>query len=210
MLLTHALRAVQKDTNTDPFVVGTFETSGSAGTTATVTQPSNTQVGDLLIAIGIGGAVTYTWTSPAGWTERFDAEGRFISTFEATTAGTVSHVFTQSTSSARTVILIVVRRGVWGSRGNIATATTNPIAPSFTVPANGSLLFGIASLVASGTAYTTPAGWTQVAGRNTHNTLYVYTQNALEPSGASGTVTFNRASGTGTTSRAQQFSISPA
>lgn len=201
----HMLRAAtQKPLD----LVATSSASNSTGTTITVNTPAGSQSGDLLVLVGINSIGGTSWSAVLGWTQRLNVNGRICSTI-IYNGSDANYTFTITSTGAKTVFLMCFRNAVWDNVSAISNATTNPSAPSFSVLKNNSILIATASLQASGTAYTVPSGFSSLFATTTNNSIRVVEKDTLQAAGTAAALTISRASGTGTTSRAFQFSVSP-
>lgn len=208
-MLTHFLRALPKGAPAVlSFIAGSEAVTGS-GTSLTVNTPSGAQSGDLLVALKTSTSTSSTFTSPSGWVERFDANGRAISTLDSYDGSTANYTFTFGSSGARIQILCF-RSALWGVLGTTSASTTNPVAPSITIDVNNSLWLAFASSTSLGITYATPSGFTDAVTAQTSTVSQkIIINDSVQPTGATSTITFTQTAGTGN-GRAIQFSVKPA
>lgn len=208
-MLAHFLRTIGASSVAGPTFINSSIATNSTGSTLSISIPTNTQSGDLLITLGIQGNATGTWSALTGWTEQLDTSGRLISS-RIWDGVSSSYTYTASSSIAKTLVMLCFRNASFGVTSTVSSAVTDPVAPSITTTVNNSLIIASATLAASGNTYTVPSGFTSIRSSATNNSILVTSKNTLVSSGSQPTVTFLRASGSGTTSRALQFSVSPA
>lgn len=151
-----------------PEVVSTTSgVSGGMGSTISFTGITGA-IGQLQVVI-LGTSDNRTVTPPAGWTEFLDdggfSLGSSLAAFyrDVVADDTASQVFTFSGSSSDRTYLTMrlknARFGIMGTKGTLATGTTQPTAPSITTDKSG-LLFCLAELNSEGSAWSAPPGMT--------------------------------------------------
>lgn len=189
----------------------TYATSG-AGSTITLSKPTNTADGDLLVAACYWRNASGTPTPPSGWTllgvlnttyETFGMWYKAVPTASAETATTYD--FAISTGTQRIVgimfrVIGVNLSAIQDSYGSLAayTGTASVVLPQVTTSAADTLLIGYAINNANTTgtpsAFTGPGSMTTIESRTSDNgtsatsTIWVGTQ-VLAAAGATGTRT---------------------
>ena len=162
MILSHALRAVQKVTGAYP-AFQTFTTASKAsGTTLTINKPTGVNNGDLLIAVLVANA-TNGWNQLTGWTRlnnitvdpSVSVQYRIADSTEGASFG-----FVGGSVRASGTIMRFTGAGVpYVGTSNASSGTVSPqTAPSVTITSNFSLQL---SVFTSDTASIT---WTGVDG----------------------------------------------
>lgn len=190
------------------FIAGSMAETSATVTSLAVNVPAGARAGDLLVAFGMLGSPTGTHTPPTGWTERLDANGRNIASLGYYDGTTSSYTFTFSSSGGARFQILCFRNATFGAVSAISASATDPVAPSISIPVNNSIWIAYASSSDPGMVYTTPTGFADVVTPlNTIVTQKIVSNNSLQSSGTTTTVTFVRTSGS-LGGRAAQLSIS--
>jgi hypothetical protein len=190
MLLPHALRAVNKE-QTGLYLVGS--SSGDSGASSvTLTTPTGTQAGDLLVAFGYSAGAGTLWSvDGGGWTitNATNSTAPRLTAFYFTHVSAASYVFRQNSLSADVGVTLMAFRSGAVDVFSTPTAAADPqVIPSVTATSSGSI-----QLVTAGGntnhPVSTPSGFTQIylnTGGNQPDWGVYYKQNIS--SGATGTV----------------------
>ena len=192
------------------FISSTIASVSSGTAAVNVSTPAEAQSGDLLVAVGINGNLTYTWTVAGSFTENLDSGGRLVASSIWT--GGASHTFTSSSSNgSKTVALLLFRYATIGAVSTVGTAAADPIAPSTSLGSVtvGSIRVGLLGSGQAGNTYNAPDGWTTIYNQDTPTTMGVFIQNDKVTTTALASQTFVRATGSLTSPTAVQFSITP-
>lgn len=157
MILSHALRAVQKVTGIQ-YIASATTSRTSSGRTLVIDKPTGTAENDLMIAMTCNASGTYT--APAGWTEVFDSTSRGVFYKVAGASEGSSYTFTNSSSQLQDGFILTFRGAAYDTVGAISASNNPSVAPSITVGANDSyvICFASSNLIANNVA-TFPAGW---------------------------------------------------
>lgn len=174
-------------------------TQGTAGSgVLSLTKPSSTQTGDLMVAFGVVRVNTATWSMPSGWTEVLDHQHgggdttTFIAYKTATSSEPSSYSFTSSVSSVDMCGVIVTYKNaafdIVGSvgQGNISGVQT---APSINVAVNNSVLLAFFAEGNGNRSWSNAtSGLTKIVSDETANgsPSWALYEDDLYPSGASG------------------------
>ena len=207
MLLPHALRAGQK--NGLSFIAS----SSGEGTSGvlTLTTPTGTQAGDLLVAFGYSASNGTLWSvDGGGWTitNATNSTAPRLTAFYFTHVSAASYVFRQNNTGALTGVTLMSFRNGAADVFSSPTAAADPqVIPSVTATTNGSI-----QLVTAGgntnEPNATPSGFTQIylntAGNQPDWGVY-YKQNIS--SGATGTVSVDMIGSANTSG--MQFIVKP-
>ena len=160
MILSHALRAVLKETVPSNFPQFQSSTTASkaSGATLTITKPSGVVAGDLLIAVLVANA-SGGWNLLSGWTRLNNIVIDPSTSIQFRIAdGTEGASFAFLGGSARGSGTVMRFTGAGnpyiGAANSSATNTTPQIAPSITVAHNESLVLNIFTSDAAGTTWT--------------------------------------------------------
>jgi hypothetical protein len=207
MLLTHALRASQKK------AISFIASSSGEGTSGvlTLTTPTGTQEGDLLVAFGYSASNGTLWSvDGGGWTitNATNSTAPRLTAFYFTHVSAASYVFRQNNTGADTgVTLMSFRGGSVDVFSTLASAADPIVVPSVTATTNGSI-----QLVTAGgntnEPNATPSGFTQIylnTGGNQPDWGVYYKQNIS--AGATGTVSVDMIGSSSTSG--MQFIVKP-
>lgn len=207
MLSTHALRASQKSRIS---FIGSSSGEGTSGV-LTLTTPTGTEAGDLLVAFGYSASNGTLWSvDGGGWTitNASNASAPRLTAFYFTHVSAASYVFRQNATSADTGVTLMSFRGGSVDVFSTLASSANPIVvPSVTATANGSI-----QLVTAGgnsnEPNATPSGFTQIylntAGNQPDWGVY-YKQNIS--AGSTGTVSVSMTGSSSTSG--MQFIVKP-
>lgn len=207
MLLTHALRASQKK------AVSFIASSSGEGTSGvlTLTTPTGTQEGDLLVAFGYSASAGSLWSvDGGGWTitNAATTTAPRLTAFYFTHVSAASYVFRQNSASAATGVTLMSFRGGAADVFSSPTAAADPqVIPSVTATTNGSIQLVTAG-ANSNYPNSTPSGFTQIYLNNSGNQpdWGVYYKQSIS-AGATGTVSVDM---TGSSSSSgMQFIVKP-
>lgn len=188
MLLSHGLRAGQKSRLS--FIGSSSADSGASS--VTLTTPTGTEAGDLLVAFGYSASAGTLWSvDGGGWTitNATSSPAPRLTAFYFTHVSASSYVFRQNSTSARVgVSLMAFRNGAVDVFSTLASSADPIVISSVTATTNGSI-----QLVTAGgnqnQPAATPSNFTQIylntAGDEPDWGVY-YRQNVA--SGATGTV----------------------
>ena len=166
MILSHALRAVQKNTAIT-FVASEKVNLGTAST-ITAAYPAGTQDGDVAFMFITADSNMGSGYSATGWTRldtntgESDAKACLL---QRVVSGTGSQTFTRSGAiNGGTYIIATFRNATYsnfaGADSNGGTSVVNP--PSLTGSFNATVVFGVVSVVDS--TITAPTGYTTIQG----------------------------------------------
>lgn len=154
-----------------PTYVGRQSTAVDFGNIS-ATQPVETAVGDLLVAITHADPDGQTMSAPSGWTSvgaQSNAAGFLAIYTRVATVQMAAHQFTGSNSSANTLSMLAFRGtavsvSLAPTWGGTAVASTTHAAPSVTPPHDGNLLIcAFAGITGAATTWTPPSGMTERA-----------------------------------------------
>jgi hypothetical protein len=135
-------------------------------TTITISTPSDTQEGNLLVAFLGAATTTVSYTLPSGWVSLNNATGRLLAYKVATSSEPSSYTFTISASTNYFGGCIAnIKNGAYDAHSSFGASANPSVASSITLSSNNSLV--LASPIstapdASGLSYTFPAGWNTV------------------------------------------------
>ncbi len=190
------------------FVGTTTATSASTAGPVSVSVPVDAEAGDLLFVYSTSAAAGEIGT-PAGWTDRLTGSGHAVRTLASWDGTTSSYDFTLPGATAVTIVMVAVRGYSWGAISTISGLTANPVPPTFSVPANDSLVYTCVGATTSTLDYSMPSGWTRRAYQGANRSVAVFERDAFAASGSLAGETVTRTSGA-VNSRALQFSLTPA
>lgn len=209
--MTGILGGLIGSTSAGPRLIG-FSTGVQPTTNlpVSVSVPSGTRVGDLLVVYAQSLVGSNGWNNEAGWTEMQDLLGRLITT-RIWDGGSSTYSFNSPNNSPRMAAMLSFRSSSFG-RFALSASADNPVAPSIDVPANNSILLAVATNISvSGISYSAPSGWTRIVHLTSPRSLSVFIKDTPQLPGPSGTTTLTRTSGgPSSVTRAQHISISPA
>jgi hypothetical protein len=189
MLLPHGLRAASKR---EVSFIASSSADGSSSGVLTLTTPTGTQAGDLLVAFGYSASAGSLWSvDGGGWTitNATTTTAPRLTAFYFTHVSASSYTFRQNSASAATGVTLMSFRNGAADVFSSPTAAADPIViPSVTATTNGSI-----QLVTAGgnqnEPNATPSGFTQIylnTGGNQPDWGVYYKQNIS--AGATGTV----------------------
>jgi hypothetical protein len=189
MLLPHGLRAAKKKELS--FVASSSSESSTSGV-ITVTTPTGTQAGDLLVAFGYAASNGTLWSvDGGGWTitNASNSTAPRLTAFYFTHVSAASYTFRQNNTGATLgITLMAFRNGAVDVFSGVAAAADPMVISSVTATTNGSI-----QLVTAGgntnNPDATPSGFTEMylnTGGNQPDWGVYYKQNIS--SGATGTV----------------------
>jgi hypothetical protein len=190
-MLSHFLRAA----SSGPTFIGyTYAiAASSSSTTVSVAVPTGAQAGDILVASGIAGSSSSTWTGGAGFTETLDTMSRYQG-YLVWDGITSPFTFTQSAtgSGEMAVILMAFRNFSFDVQGALSSGSGSPTAPAATLTSNNSIVIASFNTVNGTASYTTPAGFTEIYDSSAG--LATFYKSGVA-SGSTGTVTSNASNG---------------
>ena len=170
----------------------------SSGTSLVINKPTGTIDSDLLIAYVSNSAGSGTWTSPAGWTERYDANGFSIYTKTASSEG-ADYTFTSSTAGALQGYVLTYRYADFDKIGSTTGPGSGALsAPSISLTENYSYVLAYyVNTNNTGVTYTTPTNYTSIVSDSdtTRPSSAIFGRGGLSP-GATGTVSSTASTGT--------------
>ena len=172
---------------------------GTNGTSITLDVPAGTSAGDLLIVVIVTGLTGSDRVNHlTGWVfrERTQSTTVFTRVYDGVDS---SYTFTLSTASPRTGVLLSFRKSTIQTSVNSvfgSSSTTDVVAPAVTINYSPCLLIGVIASTTATQTFSTPSGWTQRVAQQTNDTLYVFTKDALQATGDTGTLTFTKTVGT--------------
>jgi len=181
--------------------------TNDSGTEIVVQIPANTSENTLLVLVGNHSNTSATW-SASGWTKNIDSFGRVIFT-KVFDRNNFEETFSTTASGAKTVSLLSFSGASFGVSSPVSSFDTNPIASSIFIEKNNSLVVGVATLAAAGNSYSAPSNFTKIDSSIINTSLEIFITNEFVETSTFSSTTFTRISGSGTTSRAFQFSIVP-
>lgn len=174
-------------------------TQGSAGSgVLSLTKPSSTQTGDLMVAFGVVRDQTATWSMPSGWTEVLDHQhsgGKttiFIAYKTATSSEPLSYSFTSSfISTEMSGVIVTYQNGAFDTVGSVGEGSTSGVqtAPSINVAVNDSVLLAFFVEDNGNRSWSNAtSGLTKIVSDETGNgaPAWALYEDDLYPSGASG------------------------
>lgn len=203
MLSSQGLRA---SAGNNTILLGSTSNNNASLSTINLSVPSGAGKGDLLFVVLSGDSTTETWTGPAGWSERLDANGRAVYSLASYDGTTASYTFTRSASGAKGGIMVCVRNATWRVIGSNSATANNPVAPAITFTTSNNMRFAAAYSTTAGLVWSTPSGFTEITAISTNTSIKVVVDNTLRGAVTTGTVTFTRTSGADT-ARAVQFGV---
>lgn len=138
--------------NTELSFVAFNENDAAPGGSLTVTKPSGTEDGDLLIAIltGYTDAGAFTWTPPAGWAERVDqsADNNLAVMTKIAASEGINYGFANTSGGSGRIAghILAYRHAEYNSIGTVATLSGagSLVIPQITMSGAGVLLAAIA------------------------------------------------------------------
>ena len=137
--------------------------NSGTGASLTITKPSNTASGDLMVAVMAHSSGTGTWTGDTGWTEaaEFTSDDPHLRIAYKVAGGSegASYTFTCSSSSRLlSGTILAYKYAIWDTQGTFASATGPLVAPQITVAVDNSILIAAYAATNTGQTATTPSG----------------------------------------------------
>lgn len=131
----------------------------ASSTTLTLPRPPGVRSGNTMVVVAINNGSSL-WTSPAGFTERLDANGRMLSTRVAAAGEAVDYSFT-TTSGALSGFILNTRLQYAVASASVSGVASGAITlSSITMPAAGWLFAFFSNPTNTVTNWTVPAGMT--------------------------------------------------
>lgn len=165
--------------------------SASGSTTANLTRPSLTQVGDLMVVV-VKDDTTGIITIPAGWTTQRNLSGGVVATKIATASESSTYAFSNAVAGAINGVILVYRKFDVDVMGSAATSSTNTVsAPSIDASLSGSIVLGVSG-VRSLTNYLSTSQSSYFSDNKiaTNNRVTVFSKENVS-SGATGNIDFS-------------------
>lgn len=196
-----------------PEFIASASAIGSSLTEVTVSKPTGTVQGDLMIAF-MSKANTVTWTQPSGWTEVADQGSNpsiGISYKVAGASEPSSYIFQGGGGSGNPKASIITYRGAaFDVIGSFATLAMPISAPSIDVSENNSVLLAMFARGSSDQVWSTPAGMTSVSTSPSGGTPSYLVASEIVDAGATGVRTSSIDGATSAATAAIMLSIKPA
>lgn len=166
-----------------------------------LTKPSSTQTGDLMVAFGVIRVSTATWSMPSGWTEVLDHQyagggngntTTFIAYKTATSSEPSSYSFTSSVSNNEmSGVIVTYQNAAFDTVGSVGEGNVSNVqtAPSINVAVNDSVLLAFFAEDDGNRSWSNAtSGLTKIVSDETANggPAWALYEDDLYPSGASG------------------------
>jgi hypothetical protein len=131
-----------------------------SGSSVTVSVPTGTQDGDLMIAFTAAGGTAGTWTPPTGWTEVVDqGVSPSLSVMYRIALSEPSNYLFTSTGTAVGCAIVTIRNSTFIAAGSFGTGSTTVVAPSVST---GLGYLALYSADGSGNTWSTPTDTTNI------------------------------------------------
>lgn len=216
-MLSHFLRAVPSAAAApidQPIYIGRTTAGITGNNQCTLSVPSGTVVGDLLVVTTCAPQPTSAnQTTPAGWVERLDSAGRFVASFVWDGVAS-SYTFTSTaTGTLYPGVMMAFRNAVFDQMSTLSAAAEDPVAPSITISRSQAIQVVVGGTTNAGSnTHTQTSGFTEIADLNTESPVkgcLAVQYRINQPAGSTGTVTYATDGTTAGNGRAWQFSIIP-
>lgn len=216
-MLADKLRAAALSEAAIQFVASAFTQRTTASTSLTISKPTGTVQGDLMVAfMANDSGATQTWTGDTGWTEIADegsGAGLRLAYKVAGASEGSSYTFTAATSAILGGVILTYRNAAYDASGAFAGVGFPKALPSVTASTTNCVLIGAAFKGGAGGGGDTIAPPGSMTLRSQNNDAdspsWGVGDEQLTASGATGTRSFT-STGSGTNSNGMMITIKPA